>query len=104
MGEHADILIGVVSTLFFIIIGLIAWQGKRQIMRIDGVEKRLTVIEENTNEAVNEMKDNYKSEFVNVRKDISELKEANAIHFGDLKCAITELRARFETKNGRSKS
>lgn len=104
MTEHTEILMGVITALYLMVIAFIAWQGKRQIARIDGVEQRLTVIEENTNKAVNEMKENYKGEFINVRKDISDLKESNAEHFGEIKCSITELRTRMELKNGRSRS
>lgn len=103
MEEHTDVLVGVISVLYLMIVGFIAWQGKRQISRIDKLEVKMLDIEENTNKAVNDMKDNYKGEFINVRKDISDLKEANANHFGEIKCSITAIQTKLESRNERSK-
>jgi len=90
---------GIIASLYLMVIGFIAWQGKRQIGRLDKLETRVMDIEERTNVAVNDMKDNYRKEFTYVRKDISELKESNAIHFGDLKCSIAKIETTVQMKH-----
>jgi len=99
MAEHIEIVLSITGTLFMLILGLIAWQGNRQIRRIDRLETRLMNVEENTNKSVNNIKDNYIRQFQDVRKDISELKENNAVHFGDIKCSITEIKTTLGIKN-----
>lgn len=99
MAEHVDILLIITGTLFSLIFALIAWQGNRQIRRIDSLEIRMVEIEQNTNEAVNNIKNNYVKEFKEVRACIAELKEANAIHFGELKYSIGKIETTLNNHN-----
>lgn len=96
MAEHIDIVLSITGALFMFITGIIAWQGNRQIRRIDKLEDRMVEIEENTNKAVNNMKDNYVKQFREVRQDISDLKELNAINFGDIKCELAKLTTKLK--------
>ncbi len=98
MEQHTDILIGITNILFLIVIGFITWQGKRQIGRIDKLEERLVCTEESTNKVVTDIRNNYVNQFRDVRKDISDLKESNAVHFGDLKCSIGKIETTIQMK------
>lgn len=98
MAEHIEVVMSITGSLFILIIGFIAWQGKRQIGRIDTMETRMMKIENTINETVNSIKDNYLSRFDNIKGLINDNHIESINNQNEIKLEVSKLVSGMENQ------